>query len=157
MVFQQRWVALVGAAVAAAALAGCAAPGYYQPVQGGYPAGQPANAGYGSSFGRVADVRFLQSQGSSGVAGTVIGGAVGGLAGHQIGGGSGRTAATIIGAVGGALVGNAIERNNSRGGQGVYRVTVQMDNGGTRTFDYVDPPNVQVGDPVRVEGNQLYR
>ncbi len=48
MVFQQRWVALVGAAVAAAALAGCAAPGYYQPVQGGYPAGQPANAGYGS-------------------------------------------------------------------------------------------------------------
>ncbi|MEZ5608310.1 MAG: glycine zipper 2TM domain-containing protein [Burkholderiaceae bacterium] len=155
MIFQQRWVSLMGAAVAAAALAGCAAPGYYQPAQGAYPAGQPGNAGY-SQFGRVADVRFLQGSGSSGMAGTVIGGAVGGLAGHQIGGGSGKTAATIIGAVGGALVGRAIEQNNSRG-QGVYRVTVQLDNGGTRTFDYAEAPNVQVGERVRVDGNQLYR
>lgn len=156
MIFRQRWVSFLAAAVAATALAGCAAPGYYQPVQGAYPAGQPGNAGY-AQFGRVADVRYLQGQGSSGVAGTVIGGAVGGLAGHQVGGGSGKTAATIIGAVGGALIGRAIEQNNSRGGQGVYRVTVQMDNGGARTFDYADAPNVQVGERVRVDGNQLYR
>ena len=76
--------------------------------------------------------------------------------GHQVGGGSGKTAATIIGAVGGALVGRAIEQNTSRG-QGVYRVTVQLDNGGARTFDYAEPPNVQVGERVRVDGNQLYR
>ena len=156
MIFRQRWVSFLAAAVAATALAGCAAPGYYQPAQGAYPAGQPGNAGY-AQFGRVADVRYLQDQGSSGVAGTVIGGAVGGLAGHQVGGGSGRTAATIIGAVGGALIGRAIEQNNNRGGQGVYRVTVQMDNGGSRTFDYADAPNVQVGERVRVDGNQLYR
>ncbi|MBS0415272.1 MAG: glycine zipper 2TM domain-containing protein [Proteobacteria bacterium] len=156
MIFRQRWVSFAGAAVAAAALAGCAAPGYYQPGQGAYPAGQPASAGY-SQFGRVADVRYVQGSGSSGVAGTVIGGAVGGLAGHQVGGGSGKTAATIIGAVGGALVGRAVEQNTSRGGQGVYRVTVQMDNGGTRTFDYADAPSVQVGDRVRADGNQLYR
>ena len=155
MTFAQRWVSLVGAAVAAAALAGCAAPGYSQPGQVAYPAGQPANASY-SQFGRVADVRYVQNGGSSGVAGTVIGGAVGGLAGHQVGGGSGKTAATIIGAVGGALVGRAIEQNTSRG-QGVYRVTVQLDNGGARTFDYAEPPNVQVGERVRVDGNQLYR
>lgn len=104
----------------------------------------------------MADVRYVQNGGSSGVAGTVIGGAVGGLAGHQVGGGSGKTAATIIGAVGGALVGRAIEQNTSRG-QGVYRVTVQLDNGGARTFDYAEPPNVQVGERVRVDGNQLYR
>ena len=155
MILRQRWVSFAGAAVAAAALAGCAAPGYYQPGQGAYPAGQPANASY-SQFGRVADVRYVQNGGSSGVAGTVIGGAVGGLAGHQVGGGSGKTAATIIGAVGGALVGRAIEQNTSRG-QGVYRVTVQLDNGGARTFDYAEPPNVQVGERVRVDGNQLYR
>lgn len=153
-----RWqgVSHVGAALAAAALVGCAAPGYYQPVQGTYPAAQPGSAAY-AQFGRVSDVRFVRGSDSSGVAGTVIGGAVGGLAGHQIGGGSGRTAATIIGAVGGALIGRALEQNHNRGGQGVYRVTVQLDQGGARTFDYADPPNVQVGDRVRVEGNQLYR
>ena len=156
MVSTQGWVSFLAAAVAAVALAGCAAPGYYQPAQGSYPAGNPGNAGY-AQFGRVADVRFLQGSGSSGVAGTVIGGAVGGIAGHQVGGGSGRTAATIIGAVGGALVGRAIEQNNSRGGQGVYRVMVQMDDGGSRQFDYAEPPNVQVGERVRVDGNQLYR
>ena len=63
----------------------------------------------------------------------------------------------IIGAVGGALIGRAVEQNSNRGGQGVYRVTVQMEDGGTRSFDYAEPPNVQVGERVRVDGNQLYR
>ena len=156
MVLKQRLFSTLAAA-SALALLGCASPGYYQPTGGAYPASAPvSNAGY-AQFGRVADVRFLQGNGSSGVAGTVIGGAVGGLAGHQVGGGSGKTAATIIGAVGGALIGRAVEQNSNRGGQGVYRVTVQMEDGGTRSFDYAEPPNVQVGERVRVDGNQLYR
>ena len=56
-----------------------------------------------------------------------------------------------------ALIGRAVEQNSNRGGQGVYRVTVQMEDGGTRSFDYAEPPNVQVGERVRVDGNQLYR
>lgn len=39
------------------------------------------------------------------VAGTVIGGALGGLAGNQIGEGQGKTVATAAGAVAGALIG----------------------------------------------------
>lgn len=156
---EQRALAGLAALSVAAVLSACVAPGYYdQPggYQGGYQGGYPGNPGY-AQFGRVANVEYIRGSSSSGVAGTVVGGAVGGLAGHQVGRGSGRTAATIIGAVGGALIGNALERNMSRGGRDYYRVTVQFDNGAVRTFDYAQPPDVQIGDRVRAEGDQLYR
>jgi uncharacterized protein YcfJ len=41
-----------------------------------------------------------------------VGAVLGGLLGHQIGGGSGRTLATIAGAVGGGYVGNEIAKRN---------------------------------------------
>lgn len=143
---------------AAVLLAGCA----YPPAGSSYPAGYPSAGAAGSAayaqYGRVTNVEYLRGNASgSGVAGTVVGGAVGGLAGHQVGGGRGRTAATIVGAVGGALIGNAIERNMAGSGRDVYRVTVQLDNGAVRSFDYAQAPNVQIGDSVRVDGNQLYR
>ncbi|HMN22820.1 MAG TPA: glycine zipper 2TM domain-containing protein [Ottowia sp.] len=145
------------ALAAAAALAGCAMPGYQQPIGGSYPGGGVSSPAY-AQYGRVTNVEFVRGGGASqGVGGAVVGGVVGGLAGHQIGGGSGRTAATIVGAVGGALIGNALERNMSGSGQDFYRVTVQLDNGSVRSFDYAQAPNVQVGERVRVEGNQLYR
>ncbi len=154
----QRLLSSIAALSAAAMLAACASPGYQQ---GGnqYPANPgayPSNPGY-ASMGRVTNVEHLRGNQSSGVGGAVVGGAVGGLAGHQIGGGSGRTAATIVGAVGGALIGRSIEQNMNRGNMDVYRVTVQFDNGGMRSFDYAQPPNVQIGDRVRAEGDQLYR
>ena len=107
-------------------------PGYGQYQQPGYQ--QQAY----SQFGRVAGVDLIR-RGSSGSDGTV--GAVAG------------------GVVGGALIGRVLEQNLSGGGydRDVYRVTVHLENGGSRTFDYAEPPNVRVGDRVRVEGNQLYR
>jgi uncharacterized protein YcfJ len=48
------------------------------------------------------------------VAGTVIGGAAGGLLGSTIGSGSGRTAATVVGAAGGAYAGNRVQKNMQR-------------------------------------------
>ena len=107
-------------------------PGYGQYQQPGYQ--QQAY----SQFGRVAGVDLIR-RGSSGSDGTV--GAVAG------------------GVVGGALIGRGLEQNLSGGGydRDVYRVTVHLENGGSRTFDYAEPPNVRVGDRVRVEGNQLYR
>lgn len=45
------------------------------------------------------------------VAGTVIGAIAGGVIGHQIGGGRGRTLATVGGAVGGGVVGKEIQKN----------------------------------------------
>ncbi|MBK6748163.1 glycine zipper 2TM domain-containing protein [Ottowia sp.] len=133
-----------------------------QPVGGNYPSGYPSNnypgnQAYGN-YGRVSNVEYLRGGQSRGVAGAVIGGAVGGLAGNQVGGGSGRAAATVAGVVGGALIGRALEQNmGGGGGQEIYRVTVQFDNGSARAFDYAQPPNVQIGDRVRVDGNQLYR
>lgn len=147
---------LIALAVAAA-LAGCVAPGYQQPVGGSYPGTGATSPAY-AQYGRVSNVEYMRGGGASqGVGGAVVGGVVGGLAGHQVGGGSGRTAATIIGAVGGALIGNALERNMSGSGQDFYRVTVQLDNGSVRSFDYAQAPNVQIGERVRLEGNQLYR
>lgn len=50
-----------------------------------------------------------------GTTGLLIGGAVGGLAGHEIAGPRGdRTLGVILGVAGGALLGRAIDRGNSR-------------------------------------------
>ncbi|MDI3261266.1 MAG: glycine zipper 2TM domain-containing protein [Fulvimonas sp.] len=49
------------------------------------------------------------------IAGTAIGAVVGGVLGHQIGGGSGRTLATVAGAVGGGYAGKKIQESNQHG------------------------------------------
>ena len=49
--------------------------------------------------------------------GAIIGGAAGGILGHQVGGGSGKTAATVGGAIIGTLIGkNLAERSHARPG-----------------------------------------
>jgi len=48
------------------------------------------------------------------IAGTAIGAVVGGLVGHQVGGGKGRTLATVAGAVGGGYAGNRIEASRQK-------------------------------------------
>lgn len=163
MPMPSRLLSSAGVVGAALVLAACASP---YPQQGGYPqqgypqGGYPQQQGQGNyaQFGRVTNVEYLRGGQTQGVAGAVVGGAVGGLAGNQVGGGSGRTAATVVGVVGGALIGRAIEQNmNRNSGQDYYRVTVQMDNGSMRSFDYAQAPDVRIGDRVRADGNQLYR
>ncbi|TAN07675.1 MAG: glycine zipper 2TM domain-containing protein [Rhodanobacteraceae bacterium] len=46
------------------------------------------------------------------IGGAVAGGLIGALAGHQIGGGKGRTLATVAGAAGGAFAGHEIQKNH---------------------------------------------
>ncbi len=158
MSISQRLVSSIAIVSAAAALVACAAPG--QPMGNSYPAGTTAypssNQNY-SNFGRVTNVEFVRGGQTQGLAGAAIGGVVGGLAGNQIGGGTGRTVATVAGVVGGALVGRHMEQNMNRNNVDHYRVTVQFDNGGSRTFEYQQQPAVQIGDRVRAEGDQLYR
>jgi uncharacterized protein YcfJ len=48
------------------------------------------------------------------VAGTAIGAVAGGLLGHQVGGGNGKTLATVGGAVAGGYVGNRVQANHQR-------------------------------------------
>ena len=69
----------------------------------------------------------VQQQPATSGGGAVIGGIVGGLAGNQIGGGSGRAAATALGVIGGALLGNSIEGNQAQAApvQNVQQCTTQ--------------------------------
>ena len=133
MQISQRLVSSLAVVTAAAALVACAAPGPYSNQYPNTPTtSYPSNPGY-AQFGRVTNVEYVRGGQSQGIAGAVVG------------------------VVGGALIGRALEQNMNRGTVDHYRVTVQFDNGGTRQFDYAQAPNVQIGDRVRADGDQLYR
>ena len=162
----KRLLSAASLAVLAAALAGCAAQptttGTTYPVSGTtttYPAAT-APAAY-TEFGRISNIELVQTTQNNpnrSAAGTVIGGVVGGLLGNTIGGGSGRAAATVLGAVGGAVVGNNIANNTDNTTvTSVYRVSVQLENGGMRTYEVGSTGDLRVGDRVRIENNVLYR
>ncbi len=83
-----------------------------------------------------------------------VGGAIlGGVLGHQFGGGDGKKAMTAAGVIGGAMAGNQIEKSQHKITS--YDVTVQMEDGSTRNFSYDTAPSVSSGEHVRVSGNQL--
>jgi len=83
------------------------------------------------------------------IAGTAIGAVVGGLLGHQVGGGKGKTLATVAGAVGGGYAGNRIEASRQHG-----QVTTSTE----RRCETVDNPvNKIVGYDVRYEYNGVTR
>lgn len=154
-----RTTSLALAAAAMIGLAGCTNTPLYgnagsTPVNN-YP-GSSSSQAY-AQWGQVTNVELVRGGQSGGTLGTIAGGVVGGLAGNQVGGGTGRTVATVVGAVGGALVGRAIEQNTQQPTQDHYRVTVRLDDGSARTFNYPEAPNVRQGDRVRIEGDQLYR
>ena len=87
------------------------------------------------------------------VLGTVAGGVLGALVGHQIGNGNGRTAMTVVGAAGGAYAGNQIQKNMTQ--QQRYVVHVRMDDGTYRTFYLNSPPPYGQGSRVRMDNGNL--
>ncbi len=134
----------------------------------GYPNSYPVNNGgnvwgnqaYQVQQGRILNIETVRVQDPSGVGagGAIAGGLLGGVVGNQIGGGSGKTLATIAGVVGGALAGNAVQNNMGGGSvRDIYRVTVQLQDGSVRAFDYQQPPQFNIGEYVRIDGNQIYR
>ncbi|MEX8191445.1 glycine zipper 2TM domain-containing protein [Comamonas guangdongensis] len=128
-----------------------------------YPVGNyPSQSGQYNYVqqGRVLNIETVRVQDGSGIGagGAIAGGVIGGVLGNQVGKGNGRTLATIAGVVGGALAGNAVQ--NSVGGgsvRDIYRVTVQLQDGSVRSFDYQNAPQFNIGETVRVDGNQIYR
>ena len=109
-----------------------------------------------ANCGAIEAVNVVEVKGEApNVIGTIAGGLLGGVAGNQVGGGSGKDLATVIGAIGGAYAGNRIE--NNMGKTKVFRVTVRLDNGTAQNFDYAADPAVQVGTRVKVENGALIR
>jgi outer membrane lipoprotein SlyB len=150
-----RWRHLALAAGCAVLLGACAHPSHRNaPVYGGHGPSSP----YGASYGVVRAIDPIgmphdQPQG----AGAVVGGVIGAVVGRQLGGSSsGKNVGTVAGAVGGAIIGNEIEKNARRDG-GAVRISVTLDDGSLRRFDFRESGGLRVGDRVRIEGNQLYR
>ncbi len=101
--------------------------------------------------GVVEAVNPVQVKGEGSLVGKVGGGLAGALLGNQIGKGDGRKLATVAGAIGGALAGNEVEKRVRT--ETHYEVVVRLDNGGSQTISYSEPPNVNVGARVRVENS----
>lgn len=112
-------------AAQAAASAAAPMPAQQQPAQ------QPAQPA-GPQYAQVVSVTPVRSSGTASheacrdevvshaappkdqhnIAGTAIGAVAGGLLGHMVGGGKGKTLATVAGAVGGGYAGNRIENSH---------------------------------------------
>lgn len=97
--------------------------------------------------GVIESVRQVEQRGEGTGLGAAGGAVVGGLLGHQVGGGRGKDVMTVVGAVGGAVAGNQIEKQvKSTTG---YEITVRFDDGSSRVF----PSNEATwrsGDKVKV-------
>lgn len=151
--------AAFGAALLAAALAGCAhgpsTPGSSYPAPVYSPGGR-----YGETFvqyGHVRSIEAVPGRSEARGAGALLGGLVGAVVGRQFGdSGGGKANGTLIGAMGGALLGHQIERQQ-RGDAGALRVSVLLDQGGVRSFELPDSADLRVGDRVRIEGQRLVR
>jgi outer membrane lipoprotein SlyB len=124
--------------LAALAFAGCATTG-------------PAPV---SGTGVVQSIQALEKPSTTAsVVGTVGGALLGAWAGSQFGGGSGQTIATVVGSVGGSMAGNAVANNVAK--ETVYDVTVQFDDGISRTVRVAERPAVRPGARVRVENGVI--
>ncbi len=157
---------VVGTAVLAAsvALAGCAtSPGY---SSGGYGNSSGyGNSGYGSrpancyDCGTVVRIESLGGNTNPNIAGPIIGGIVGAVAGKELArrntdSKGRRNVAIAAGAAGGAVAGNAIQ--NRVEGSGQYNVHVRMQDGRTTVLTQSDLGGIQEGSYVRVQNGRAY-
>jgi outer membrane lipoprotein SlyB len=119
------------------------------------PATSPAVVSACANCGTVSAIREVEKKGEGTGLGAVGGAVVGGVIGNQFGGGSGKKILTVAGAAGGAYAGHQIEK--SARSTKTWNVTVRMDDGSERTIALGSAPALAVGDPVRLEGNNIIR
>ena len=105
--------------------------------------------------GVVESVKAETRKGEGGALGMVGGAVLGGVLGHQIGGGKGKTLATVGGAAAGAYAGNEVQKSTSKSTVWLTRVTLK--DGSQRTFQTSAEPGFKAGDVVRVSGDQIKR
>ena len=108
----------------------------------------------------MTNIEFFEgsaAQSRMNVPGAVIGAVAGAVLGNQVGKGGGRDAATVLGGVAGAAVGSQVGRTTTPATGSVYRVSIQTDQGVTRTYDVPGTGDLRIGDRVRVENGVIYR
>jgi outer membrane lipoprotein SlyB len=123
------------------------------PAQPVAQAAEPAPA-VCHSCGVVESVHAVTQRGQGSGLGAAGGAIVGGLLGHQVGGGTGRKLATVAGAVGGAVVGNQVEGNMKSTTH--YSVRVRMNDGKERTVSS-SSGDWQAGEHVKIVNGHLQR
>ena len=134
-------IRFMAALLAAALVAGCAAP-------------QP-NAGI-TGTGVVQSISEARENDATKATVGAIGGAlVGGWLGSQVGGGTGQTIATAAGATAGAAVGGSAAGN--AGATLVWQVTVRFEDGIDRVIVVRERPNYRPGDRVTVFNGAIVR
>jgi outer membrane lipoprotein SlyB len=103
--------------------------------------------------GVIESVRAVDTKGQGSGIGAVGGAVVGGVAGNQIGHGTGKTVATVVGAVGGGFAGNEIEKyvKSSKS----YEIVVRLENGTSQTFHEAAAPTWQPGNRVKIVNGAL--
>ncbi|GEN24461.1 glycine zipper 2TM domain-containing protein [Halomonas cupida] len=130
-------------------LAGCANTSQYS---GNVYSGQGAQTAQTVQVGTITALRQVQIQGeSSGLLGGGGGAVLGGLLGHQVGGGSGRDIATAVGAIGGAVAGSKIEDSANR--TAAWEMEIRKDTGETVVVVQKADQAFQVGQRVRLIGS----
>lgn len=101
----------------------------------------------------VQEVHAVKRKGEGGAAGMIGGAVVGGLLGHQVGGGTGKTLATVGGAAAGAYAGNEVQKQvNSKT---VWVTKVKMRDGTFRTFEQEAQPTWKSGQQVHLRDGVL--
>jgi outer membrane lipoprotein SlyB len=137
-------VAIAGAIAASALIASCASTS-----SGSVYSGGQARQEQTVRMGVVESVRQVTIEGSKSGVGTIAGGAIGGVAGSNIGGGNrGSAVGTILGAVAGGIAGDAIERGTTKK-QGL-EITVKLDNGELRAITQEADESFRPGERVRL-------
>ncbi|RQP21936.1 glycine zipper 2TM domain-containing protein [Albitalea terrae] len=99
--------------------------------------------------GVVSNAHTETRKGKASGVGAVGGAVAGGVVGHQLGGGSGKTALTVLGAVGGGLAGNEVEKNMKK--YTVWVTTVTFKDGTKKRYEAKANPDLKSGDLVKID------
>jgi outer membrane lipoprotein SlyB len=144
----QHFMELVMKAIAVLALAGILAGCATPPPSGNVYNSQQTMHEQVVRMGTVESVRNVTIANPETGVGTLTGGALGGLAGSEVGHGKGSAAAGIVGAVAGGLLGQHVERQsiNHPG----FEITVHLDDGELRAITQLADETFRPGDRVRL-------
>ncbi len=96
----------------------------------------------------IEEVREVEKAGEAGGGGAITGAILGGVVGHQVGGGRGKDLATVVGAIGGGVAGHQVEKSLTKTKE--YQIFVRYEDGSRGMFPQATPPSWRPGDKVKI-------